>query len=215
MLLFHGASYVKENSVTISWLVTDIILAMIFFIFYKVEKIKVEIVFSFLLFGWSMYAISFKDINPALYSLVFAYSIMLFLKEVKVTIFKVSLLIILYTSVSLVIYRINDAPMFMLYGSFFVTLLFGVAHYMFYYSTYKELPDIKTKYNLTTQEMLIIQCLFKADPSNRHIASQLILSESTIKADLGIIYKKLNILSGGSKKAELVSKLAIEGFTLS
>ena len=100
----------------------------------------------------------------------------------------------------------------MLYGSFFVTILFSYSHYLFYYSHYKEPTNIKDKYKLSNQETLIIECLFKKNPSNKNIASQLYLSEATIKADLGVIYKKFGILSGGSKKTELVAKLVKEGY---
>ncbi len=60
--------------------------------------------------------------------------------------------------------------------------------------------------------MKIIKAILDPNPSNSRIADDLYMSVSDVKLKLGNIYTKFNIEKGGSKKTELVTKLARLGF---
>ncbi len=212
--IIHAIGISISNNYHVSYLIADSILALLFLLLYKTNKIKLENVITIMLIGWSCMAMVLYTESQTAYSVTMAYSVMIVIKNSKHKIRAIILSTFFLIIAHILSITLNDMTAETTILNIMLSVLFALIHYYIYQSNYHELPDIKTKYHLTNQEMLIIECLFKKDPSNKNIASQLILSESTVKADLGIIYKKLGILSGGSKKAELVSKLAIEGFSL-
>lgn len=192
--------------------VIDVILGSIFYIIYLKKLIKSEITTGIIFILWSIFVMFNHPESTLAYSIPLIYGVMLILKIIKIRMLPVIFTILFIFTILITSFVINEISLFKIVLNLLLIIVFSCVHNVIFYSEYNDIPDMKLKYSLTDQEILIINQLFNKDPSNKHMATVLFTSESTIKADLGSIYKKMGIVSGGSKKVELIAKLAIEGY---
>ncbi len=212
MLIMHTVNKMLGGVSYTSWIITDLILIAVLVTLRITRKIKLEIVIGAFLYLWSVYAMFFYTEDTVPYSISFAYSIMIFFKSLKIkpialvgaSVFQVTLCSAIYT------YRNEEVDK--LFYCMFLTAFLCLIHYYIYHDEYRKNEEIQDRYQLTKDEMKIIKAILNPNPSNSRIADDLYMSVSDVKLKLGNVYTKFNIEKGGSKKTELVTKLARLGF---
>ncbi len=161
---------------------------------------------------WSLYIMVSVPHDQVTHCFIYAYSSMIIYKIARRKYFTIFLLVALLVSTHAISLMVNSMSPLTTLLNMFLICAFALLHYFIYYNEYKEPINIKSKYQITKQELEIIKSLLKPNPSNRRIADDLYMSVSDVKLKLGNIYTKFNIEKGGSKKTELVTKLARLGF---
>lgn len=212
MLVMHVINKLIGGTSYLSWIITDLILIGILVFLRITRAIKLEVVIALFLYAWSVYAIMLYTHDTVTYCISFAYSIMVFLKNLKVKPIIVIGFSIFQVTLTAAVFMVKSENTDKLFYCLFLTSFLCLLHYYIYYDEYKIETQVKDKYQLTKQEISIINEVLKPNPGNKRIASDLCMSEENVKRILGNIYIKFDILKGGSKKTELVAKLARLGY---
>ncbi len=203
---------------TVRLLIINSVMSLPFIILHLFKIGKVEIVLSVTIILWVVYKFLFNNENISNYSVMLAYSVMLILKETKIK--PVSILasifgLILLYSVGIIVSNGNIAR---LANNTNLVILICVIHYINFYDSYVEPPDIKKLYNLTKLDMIILDALFLPDPCLKTIQDRVLkkdihCSKTYVKDRLQQFYDIFDIKSGGSRKTELVVRLVRLGYT--
>ncbi len=210
-LAVHAVGFYYDGQFPVIFLFIDFGLSLLFLIIYKVRIVKVEFTMAVILLLWALYIMVSIPEDQATHCFIYAYASMIIYKISKRKYFTIFVLVaLLVTTHSLSLLLNNISPLKTLLNMFLI-VAFSTLHYFIYYKEYKQQMELH-ELRITDQEVRIIEQLGIKDPSNKRIADNLNMSESDVKAKLGKIYTKFNIISGGSKKTELVAKLARLGF---
>ncbi|MCP4988503.1 MAG: hypothetical protein GY928_21365 [Colwellia sp.] len=193
-------------------LVINSILAIPFFVLYKLNpiKIKLDIVIAIMYILWALSEMLIFKEKLIDYSIMMVYGFMLILKNLELKLKSILMLGAGLFALSMISLMVADVTIVDTAKNFLLITMLSILHYYFYDNSYKEKPDIKKKYRLTDQEFKLINIfldLCQTDPSNKAIAEKMFISESHIKALLNSIYEKFDIQKGGNKKTVLIFKL--------
>ncbi len=212
------AIIIREYKTMAYLLAINLILASIFFICSKARNRNTSKIFGFILLFWSCYSILICKGNIVDYSLLITYSSMLLLKDFKIKLIPVSIIIIFVFIITSISMSLNKESIGRMVNNILLIAIMCIVHLKIYNKSYTENPDIKKLYNLTKLDMIILDSLFLPDPclktmQNYVLKKDIHCSKTYVKDRLQQFYDIFDIKSGGSRKTELVVRLVRLGYT--
>jgi DNA-binding CsgD family transcriptional regulator len=193
-------------------LIENLVPAIPFLILHFVKFSEIEMEIGILLIGWASYVSLANEVYILDVCFLLSFGIMLILKRTKLNLTPVLILMAFVFTLNICTMIMNNYTILELSKSIMLVWLMCFTIHSIFYKDFEPIKRFDTDNKLTESEKDIIKCLFEADPSNRNIANKLDLSEATIKKDLGLLYDKFEIIQGGSKRTELVTKLIRLGY---
>ncbi len=192
--------------------------ATVYLILHKIKKVKIEISITITVFILLLMKLIMFKVDVLEYSVLFSYGIMLIIKEVKSKLLPIIILVLTVFILGTISMMINEGNIARMSNNILLITIMCITHYLIYYDSYKETPDIKKLYNLTKLDMIILDSLFLPDPclktmQNYVLKKDIHCSKTYVKDRLQQFYDIFDIKSGGSRKTELVVRLVRLGYT--
>lgn len=185
------------------------VLALLFFIPYKLKVTNLEVVYGSILLLWVAFSIFTTSGNVVDYSILVTYCIMLIIKNTKIKILPIVVISLLLLLVLIVDMTINDGHVVRMVNNLLLIGVMCLVHYYIYYKEYiTTVPNIKELYNLNKKEIEIIDLIINTNPSNKEMADILNKTPATLNSQLNTIYDKFQLPSSGNRKTDLVLHLA-------
>lgn len=201
--------YNKDIDKAVYLLCINTVLAVLFFIPYKLKVKNLEIVYGSILLLWVVFSIFTTSGNIVDYSILVTYCIMLIIKNTKIKRFPIIIISLSLLLALIIDMTINDGHVVRMVNNLLLISIMCLIHYYIYYKEYvEEKPDLKQKYFLNKKELEVIELIVNQNPSNKEMADILGKKPATINKQLNDIYDKLDLPNSGNRKVDLVLHLA-------